>query len=241
MKLTQTYTIDELIDGCKAGNRKVQELLYKQTAAKMMVVCMRYAKNRMEAEDVLQMGYVKVFQKVKEYRGEGAFEGWIRKIMVNTAIESYRRNLRDLNLVQIEEAHEQPSNGFDFSRLAMQDLMQIIQKLSDGYRLVFNMYAIEGYTHKEIAEVLGISEGASKSQLSRARAILREEIIRMGGHKLCIIHRIKKLIIYLRMGLSMRRWSLLLDFGQLLKVSWRSKLLGGNFQFTGLLQRQLLA
>lgn len=146
-----------------------------------MVVCMRYAKNRMEAEDVLQMGYVKVFQKVKEYRGEGSFEGWIRKIMVNTAIESYRRNLRDLNLVQIEEAHEQPSNGFDFSRLAMQDLMQIIQKLSDGYRLVFNMYAIEGYTHKEIAEVLGISEGASKSQLSRARAILREEIIRMEG------------------------------------------------------------
>lgn len=181
MKLTHTYTIDELMVGCKTGNRKMQELLYQQTASKMMVVCMRYAKDRMEAEDVLQMGYVKVFQKINEYRGQGSFEGWIRRIMVNTAIESYRKNLKDMALVQIEEAHEQPSTDFDYSRLGMQDLMQIIQKLSDGYRLVFNMYAIEGYTHKEIADTLGISEGASKSQLSRARAILRNEIIRMEG------------------------------------------------------------
>lgn len=179
MKLTQRYTIDELMEGCKAGNRKMQEELYKQTASKMMAVCMRYAKDKMEAEDVLQMGYIKIFQKVKEYRGDGSFEGWIRRIMVNTAIESYRKNLRILNVVPIEDAYEQPSTGFDFSRLGMQDLMKIIQKLADGYRVVFNMYIIEGYTHKEIAETLGISEGASKSQLSRARAILKEEIIKM--------------------------------------------------------------
>jgi RNA polymerase sigma factor (sigma-70 family) len=180
MKLTQ-YSIDELLEGCKAGNRKMQEALYKHTAAKMMAVCMRYAKDRMEAEDTLQVGYIKVFQKVKEYRGDGAFEGWIRRIMVNTAIESYRKNLKAMNVVPIEDAYEQPSTGFDFSRLGMQDLMKVIQKLADGYRLVFNMYIIEGYSHKEIAETLGISEGASKSQLSRARAILREEIIRMEG------------------------------------------------------------
>ncbi|TKC08555.1 RNA polymerase sigma factor [Pedobacter frigoris] len=180
MKLTQ-YRIDELLEGCKAGNRKMQEALYTQTSSKMFAVCMRYAKDRMEAEDVLQMGYIKVFQKVKEYRGDGSFEGWIRRIMVNTAIESYRKGLRSMNVVPVEDAYEQPATGFDFSRLGMQDLMKVIQKLADGYRLVFNMYIIEGYSHKEISETLGISEGASKSQLSRARAILREEIMKMEG------------------------------------------------------------
>lgn len=180
MELTQ-YRIEELLNGCRVGNRQMQEALYKQTAAKMLVICMRYAKDKMEAEDILQLAYVKVFEKIKEYRGEGAFEGWVRRIMVNTAIESYRKNLKHMNLVQIEEVHEQHSTDFDFSRLGLQELMKMIQKLSDGYRIVFNMYVIEGYTHKEIAAALGISEGASKSQLSRARAILREEIIRMEG------------------------------------------------------------
>lgn len=161
----------------------MQEALYSQTSSKMFAVCMRYAKDRMEAEDVLQMGYVKVFQKVKEYRGDGAFEGWIRRIMVNTAIESYRKNLRTMNVVPVEDAYEQPATGFDFSRLGMQDLMKLIQNLADGYRVVFNMYAIEGYSHKEIADTLGISEGASKSQLSRARAILKEQVIRMESIK----------------------------------------------------------
>jgi RNA polymerase sigma factor (sigma-70 family) len=182
MKLTPTFTIDDLMEGCKAGDRKMQELLYKQTSSKMLAICMRYAKDRMEAEDVLQTGYIKVFQKIKEYRGDGSFEGWIKKIMVNSAIESYRKNLCTLNVVQIEEAHEQPSTGFDFGRLGMQDLMRLIQNLADGYRVVFNMYVIEGYSHKEIAETLGISEGASKSQLSRARAILKVEIIKMEGN-----------------------------------------------------------
>lgn len=180
MILTQ-YKIDELMEGCKAGKRKMQEALYQQTASKMLVVCMRYAKDRMEAEDVLQLGYIKIFQKIIEYRGDGSFEGWMRRIMVNTAIESYRKNLRTLNVVPIEDAYEQPATGFDFSRLGMQDLLKVIRKLSDGYRMVFNMYVIEGYSHKEIAGILGISEGASKSQLSRARAILKEEILKMEG------------------------------------------------------------
>lgn len=181
MKLTPSNTINDLLEGCKAGDRKMQEMLYRQTSSKLLAVCMRYARDRMEAEDVLQLGYIRIFQKIKEYRGDGSFEGWMRKVMVNCAIESYRRNLRTLNIVPIEEGYEQPSAGFDFSRLGMQDLLALIQKLADGYRIVFNMYIIEGYSHKEIAATLGISEGASKSQLSRARAILKEEIIKMEG------------------------------------------------------------
>jgi RNA polymerase sigma-70 factor (ECF subfamily) len=147
----------------------------------MMGVCMRYAKDTFEAEDVLQMGFVKVFQKISDFRGEGSFEGWIRRIMVNTAIESYRKNLRNLNLVDIDEVYDQPQNTFDMSGLELKDLLKLVQQLSNGYRLVFNMYVIEGYSHKEIAKLLGITEGASKSQLSRARAILKEKIIKMEG------------------------------------------------------------
>ncbi|RZL17119.1 MAG: RNA polymerase sigma factor, partial [Pedobacter sp.] len=181
MKLKINYTIEDLVDGCKAGKREMQEQLYHQTSGKMMAVCMRYAKDRMEAEDVLQTAYIKIFQKIGEYRNEGSAEGWIRRIMVNTAIESYRKNLRSLSVVQIEEAYEQPSTGFDLSNLGMQDLLKVIKKLSDGYRMVFNMFVIEGYSHKEIAETLGITEATSKSQLSRARAILKAEILKLEG------------------------------------------------------------
>lgn len=181
MKAIDTHTINEIIAGCKACNRQMQETLYKQTAAKMFAVCMRYAKDSMEAEDVLQMGYVKIFGKINEFKGEGAFEGWMRRIMVNTAIESYRKNLRSLAIVPIDDVYEQPQAGFDYNSLGVKDLMKLIQNLADGYRVVFNMYAIEGYSHKEIAKELGISEGASKSQLSRARSILQKEIIKMEG------------------------------------------------------------
>ncbi len=179
MRVTRSYTINELIAGCKAGDRTMQEQLYKQTASKMLAICMRYAKDRMEAEDVLQLGYIKMFKSLESYRNEGSAEGWIRRIMVNTAIESYRKNLRTLNVVQIEEVHDLPSSGFDLNNLGMQDLLNIIQKLADGYRIVFNMFVIEGYSHKEIAESLGITEATSKSQLSRARSILKEEILKM--------------------------------------------------------------
>lgn len=181
MNLDHTYTIDSLLEGCKRGERKAQESLYKTMASRMMAVCLRYAKDTFEAEDILQMGFVKVFQKVSEFRGEGSFEGWIRRIMVNTAIESYRKNLRSLNVVDIDEVYDQPQNTFDMSGLELKDLLNLVQELSNGYRMVFNMYVIEGYSHKEIAEQLGITEGASKSQLSRARAILKDKIIKMEG------------------------------------------------------------
>lgn len=181
MNLDRTFTIDSLLEGCKKGDRKAQESLYKALASKMMGVCMRYAKDTFEAEDILQMGFVKVFQKVSEFRSDGSFEGWIRRIMVNTAIETYRKNLRSLNVVDIDEVYDQPQSTFDMGKLELNDLMKLVQQLSNGYRLVFNMYAIEGYSHKEIAKELGISEGASKSQLSRARAILKDKIIKMEG------------------------------------------------------------
>jgi RNA polymerase sigma-70 factor (ECF subfamily) len=170
-----------LIEGCRRGDRKAQESLYKTLASRMMGICLRYAKDTFEAEDVLQMGFVKVFQKVSDFRGEGSFEGWVRRIMLNTAIESYRKNLRNLNIVDIDEVYDQPQNTFDMSGLELKDLLKLVQQLSNGYRLVFNMYVIEGYSHKEIAKQLGITEGASKSQLSRARAILKEKIIKMEG------------------------------------------------------------
>ena len=181
MNLDHSYTIDSLFEGCRRGDRKAQENLYKTLASRMMGICMRYAKDTFEAEDVLQMGFVKVFQKISDFRGEGSFEGWIRRIMVNTAIESYRKNLRNLNLVDIEEVYDQPQNTFDMSVLELKDLLKLVQQLPNGYRLVFNLYVIQGYSHKEIAKQLGITEGASKSQLSRARAILKEKIIKMEG------------------------------------------------------------
>jgi RNA polymerase sigma factor (sigma-70 family) len=181
MNLKHTFTIDSLLDGCKRGERKAQENLYKALCSRMMAVCMRYAKDSYEAEDILQMGFVKVFNKVTEFRNDGSFEGWIRRIMVNTAIESYRKNLRTLSLVDIEEVYDQPQSTFDMNQLETKDLLKLVQQLSSGYRLVFNMYVIEGYSHREIGETLGISEGASKSQLSRARAILKEKILKIDS------------------------------------------------------------
>lgn len=183
MKVSRKVTIEELLEGCRRGDPRAQELLYNLMASKMLGVCMRYAKDRFEAEDVLQMGFVKVFQKVKDFRGEGSFEGWIRRIMVNTAIEMYRKNQRVLNVVDLDEVNDAPQSMFDMNRLEAKDLLNLIHHLAGGYRVVFNLYAIEGYSHKEIAELLGISEGASKSQLSRARAVLREKLMKMEGEK----------------------------------------------------------
>lgn len=181
LKLGHKLSLEELIEGSKQGNRKTQELLYKQFASKMLVVCARYAKDSFEAEDMLQVGFVKVFEKLKDYKGDGAFEGWVRRIMVNTSIEFYRKNARMFPVVDLDHAPESPVQENQLSRMNMNDLLKLIQNLSPGYRLIFNMYAIEGFSHKEIAEELGISEGTSKSQLARARAILQENIIKMEG------------------------------------------------------------
>jgi RNA polymerase sigma factor (sigma-70 family) len=183
LNLEHKQNLDELVEGCRAGNRKAQELVYRMLSSKMLGVCMRYAKDRFEAEDILQVAFVKIFEKVKEFKGEGSFEGWVRRIMVNTSIEFYRKNARMYPMVDLDHAPEKAVDENQMSRMNMNDLMKAIQSLSPGYRMIFNMYAIEGYSHKEIAAELNISEGTSKSQLARARVILQDYIINMEGSK----------------------------------------------------------
>ena len=181
MFLEHKYTIDTLVNKCKAGERKAQELLYKQFAAKMLGVCMRYATDRMEAEDMLQNGFIRVFQKMQDYRGEGSFEGWVRRIMVHSSIEYYRKHHKMMQAVDMDEVDEPSVDPVAMANLDAKDLIALIQQLAPGYRMVFNLYAIEGFSHKEIGEIMSISEGASKSQLSRARAILKEQVLKTSN------------------------------------------------------------
>jgi RNA polymerase sigma factor (sigma-70 family) len=183
MFLEHKYTIKDLVKRCSAGERKAQELLYKQFAAKMLGVCLRYATDKMEAEDMLQNGFIRVFQKINDYRGDGAFEGWVRRIMVHSSIEYYRKHHKMMQMVEVAEGNEPSVNAIALANLDAKDLMVLIQQLAPGYRLVFNLYAIEGYSHKEIGELIGVTEGASKSQLSRARAILKEQILKTEGKR----------------------------------------------------------
>ncbi|WP_429737183.1 RNA polymerase sigma factor [Arachidicoccus sp.] len=176
MKLIQMHTIDDLIDGCKAANRLAQQKLYNHFSGKMFAICLRYAKDQMNAEDILQISFVKIFTKIKDFKGDGSFEGWMRKVVVNTAIEHYRKNIKLLQVASRENVEVDLADDTIFDKLEVNDLLKLVNNLPDGYRLVFNMYAIEGYSHKEIAGLLKISEGGSKSQLSRARQILKTEI-----------------------------------------------------------------
>jgi RNA polymerase sigma factor (sigma-70 family) len=152
----------------------MQHELYQRFAPKMYGVCLRYAGNAEEAEDILQEGFIKVFNKIGSFRSEGSFEGWIRRIFVNTAIEHFRKKIYLQPLTEYEEDTVEGKYLTVLDSLAEKDIIQLVQQLSPGYRTVFNMYVIEGYTHKQIAEVLGISEGTSKSQLSRAKLILQD-------------------------------------------------------------------
>ena len=163
----------DLIRGCLDENRRMQEELYRRFSPRMYAVCLRYAGNAEEAEDILQEGFIKIFKKLDSFRSEGSFEGWIRRIFVNTAIEHFRRKRY---LQTVSEKEENTLEGNDISvldKMAAKDIVSLIKGLSPGYRTVFNMYVVEGYTHKEIADMLGISEGTSKSQLSRAKVILQ--------------------------------------------------------------------
>jgi RNA polymerase sigma factor (sigma-70 family) len=158
------------------GSRRMQEELYRRFSPRMYAVCLRYAGTAEEAEDILQEGFIKIFKKLASFRGDGSFEGWIRRIFVNTAIEHFRRKRY---LQPVTEKEENSIEGKYISvldELAEQDILALVRELSPGYRTVFNMYVVEGYTHKEIADLLGISEGTSKSQLSRAKVILQEMV-----------------------------------------------------------------
>ncbi len=166
-------TEKELIEGCIAGNRQCQEIFYKFYSPKMFAICLRYSSDYHSSEDILQEGFIKVFNNIDRYRGEGSFEGWVKRIFINTAIEHYRKSVNHKGHQEIEKAYFQSINEIAIDNLATQDLLKLIQKLSPGYRMVFNLYVIEGFAHREIAEKLGISEGTSKSQLARARSLLK--------------------------------------------------------------------
>lgn len=163
----------DLVEGCLRGDRKAQSELYHRYAPRMYGVCLRYAANAEEAEDILQEGFVKVFRKLESYRGDGSFEGWVRRIFVNTAIEHFRRKTYLQPITEKEEDTFEGGYLTALDHMAEKDIVQLVQQLSPGYRTVFNMYVVEGYSHKQIAELLGISEGTSKSQLSRAKQILQ--------------------------------------------------------------------
>ncbi len=163
----------KLLKGLMAAKPEAQQQLYQLYSGKMMAVCYRYAKSREEAEDILQEGFMRVFRKIELYTGTGSFEGWLRRVFTNVAIRQYQKNSR-LHIVSgIEDYEEEPSGELLDHYFAAEDLLKMIQSLPDGYRLVFNMFAIEGYSHEEIAAELGISVGTSKSQLSRARQSLQ--------------------------------------------------------------------
>ena len=167
----------KLIRGCKKGKPKYQKLLFELYAPKMLGVCARYFQRIEEAEDALQDGFVKVFSKIDTFKEQGSFEGWIRRIMVNTSLNLHRSNLRHyyhVNIGETETRIEDTRQSFD--HLDVQDMLNMIQELPNGYRLVFNLYEIEGFSHKEIADELGVSVNTSKSQLLKARRKLRERL-----------------------------------------------------------------
>ena len=172
------YTDKELIERCLANDPKAQEYLYKRFSRSMYGVCLRFARNTLEADDILQEGFIKIFTYLKDFRHEGALEGWIRRTIVNTAINYYNSRINDWSETTIEKAEAFHSSAEDIlDRISTNDLLKLIQGLPEGYRMVFNLYVIEGYNHQEIAAMLNISENTSKSQLSRARAALQQKIV----------------------------------------------------------------
>ncbi len=166
----------QVFEGCLAGKRQSQAILYNYFSPKMFGICLRYASDYHSAEDILQEGFIKVFNNLYRFRGEGSFEGWLKRIFINTAIEYYRKSLNLKKTVELDKAPDPAYASTAISQLATADLLKLVQKLPPGYRTVFNLYAIEGFAHREIGEMLGISEGTSKSQLARARETLKKMI-----------------------------------------------------------------
>jgi len=168
----------EIIEGCCRNDRKAQKALYEQYASILLGVCIRYSGRRDEADDILQDGLIKVFFNIKDFSGKGSFINWMKKIMVNTAITHYHRNLKHHYHQDIEDIRETDIEGTSLETVEFtrEELFNVIQDLPDGYRMVFNMYAVEGFKHKEIAGMLEIDVNTSKSQYSRAKGLIRKKL-----------------------------------------------------------------
>ncbi|MEN8157887.1 MAG: sigma-70 family RNA polymerase sigma factor [Bacteroidota bacterium] len=171
----------DILEGCKQGRSSAQKRLYDTYSRLMLGICARYATCTEEAEDIMQEGFVKIFQHIDRFKGDGSLVAWMRRIMINTAITHYHKMLKhryhdDLDEVRESRFEERGWSETDFTR---EELYNIIQRMPEGYRVVFNLYAVEGYKHREIAEILKIDENTSKSQYSRARRWLQERLIRI--------------------------------------------------------------
>ena len=178
LTIKKSITLESLVEQCRKQDGRAQRMLYERLSPKMLGVCRRYIGDALEAEGVLVNGFLKVFNKINQFSGSGNFEGWVRRIMVNESLLYLRKNKSMYLEVDIDEAHTEPDYGRAAYLFEERELIEMIDKLPMGYRTVFNLYAIEGFSHKEISEQLGINENTSKSQLSRARALLKNEVLR---------------------------------------------------------------
>ncbi len=187
LRLNTSVKEQQLISDCKNGKSAAQKAVYDKYAAMMLAVCIRYIKDRMEAEHVMVGGMVKVFSNITQFQEQGSFEGWIRRIMINESL-MYLRKHKNMSLTQdIDDMHDEPNYDGLGNALGAADLLQLIEELPVGYRTVFNLYAIEGYKHEEIAEMLGISSGTSKSQLNRARKLLQKQLVALEAEQKDIV------------------------------------------------------
>jgi len=173
--------LEILIKGCRKGDSASQEKLYRQFSSAMYGLCLQYASSEEDAQDILQDGFVKVFKKIDQVKEVKAFPGWIRRVIINTALERYRSQVVLQRVDEEPRAMSEMVSDDVLDQLDAEIIVGMIQELTPKYRMVFNLYAIEGYNHKEISELLNISEGTSKSNLSRARAILQEKVKRIYG------------------------------------------------------------
>jgi len=177
--------IKGIIEGCVRGDKRAQDTLYKKYASLLYGICLRYAKNKMEAEDVLQEVFVKIYNNVHTYHHDGSFEGWLRRIAVNTSITHYRKNLKHAYQEDVDDLVKSKNDPIEVEDLEFtaEEMMHCINKLPAGYKTVFNLYVIEGFMHKEIADMLEIDVNTSKSQLSRAKTYLQRELAEISKIK----------------------------------------------------------
>lgn len=177
-----------MVKGCRQGKPKYQKMLYEYYYGKMMSLCLRYAQNRDEAADILHEGYIKVFKNIANFKEEGSLEGWIRRIMINTAINHYHKHKKHLVNSSIEDEYQELAETTEnaegiLQKMSYEDILKLIRALPPAYQTVFSLHAIEGYNHREIAEMLGISEGTSKSNLAKARHKLQVQVNELLGYK----------------------------------------------------------
>ncbi|WP_138993068.1 RNA polymerase sigma factor [Larkinella sp. C7] len=173
----------QLITALQRADSRAQKALFERYSSKMLAICVRYVSNRYEAEEILMDGFMRVFEKIGQYKSEGSFEGWIRRIMVNESLMYLRKNKQWRAEIALEDVAPEADTTFADQDLMAEDLMNLLEQLPAGYKTVFNLYAIEGYSHAEIAESLGITESTSKSQLHRARALLQRLLTQLDVKK----------------------------------------------------------